>query len=57
MEDYVLKGDEIICPLEQYIDLLRYKLECLKKAYEEDSSWNYGIDELEKTIAKLKTKL
>jgi len=57
MDDYQLKGDEIICPLQQYIDLLGYKLECLEKAYEQDSSWNYGIDELKETIAKLKTKL
>ena len=57
MDDYKLLGDEITCPLEQYIDLLGYKLECLKKAYEEDSSWNYGIDELEQIIIKLKSKL
>ena len=57
MDDYKLLGDEITCPLEQYIDLLGYKLECIKKAYEEDSSWNYGIDELEQIIIKLKSKL
>lgn len=57
MEDYKLIGDEIICPLEQYINLLEYKLECLEKAYNEDSSWNYGIDELKQIIVKLKTKL
>lgn len=57
MDDYKLLGDEITCPLEQYIDLLEYKLECLKKAYEEDSSWNYGIDKLEQIIVELKSKL
>lgn len=54
MDNYQLKGDEIICPLQQYIDLLKYKLEYLEKAYDQDSSWNYGIDELKETIAKLK---
>jgi hypothetical protein len=57
MENYTLKEDEITCSLEDYISLLEYKLICLKKAYEEDSSWNYSIDKLEKTIAELKTKL
>lgn len=57
MENFIVKGDEVICPLEDYISLLEFKLICLKQAEEEDSSWNYGIEELEALITKLKTKL
>lgn len=48
---------EITISLEEYIELLECKLYSLKKAEEEDSSWNYGIDELETKIKELKNKL
>lgn len=38
----------------EYIELLEYKLQCLELAKEEDSSWNYGIDELKLQIQELK---
>lgn len=41
----------------EYIDLLEIKLYSLKKAEEEDSSWNYDIKELEEAIKKLKDSL
>lgn len=57
MEDYKLIGDEILCPIEQYISLLEYKLICLQTAKDNDSSWNYRIDDLKETIKKLKQEL
>lgn len=38
----------------EYIELLEYKLQCLELAKEEDSSWNYNIDELKLQIKELK---
>lgn len=49
--------ETITISLEEYIELLEYKLYCFKKAKEEVSSWNYGIEELEEKIKELKNKL
>lgn len=57
MFDIKIKGDECIIPTDQLIELLKYKLEALKKAKEEDSSWNYGIEELEEQIKELQLSL
>jgi len=40
--------------LKEYIELLEYKLMALQYAKEEDSSWNYGIEELKEEIKNLK---
>ncbi|MFW6233344.1 MAG: hypothetical protein ACOC3Z_01640 [Nanoarchaeota archaeon] len=48
--------ENISITLEEYIDLLEIKLYSLKSAKEEDSSWNYGIEELEEKIKNLKSK-
>jgi hypothetical protein len=40
---------------QEYLDLLEYKLIALKQAKEQDSSWNYGIEELEQEIKTLKS--
>ena len=39
---------------DEYIGLLEYKLDALKKAQSNDSSWNYNIEELELQIESLK---
>lgn len=57
MFDITIKGDECIIPTSQLIDLLRYKLIALQKAYDEDSSWNYPIDELKEQIKELEATL
>ena len=49
--------NEITIDSVEYIELLEYKLQVLKDANELDSSWNYGIDELEFKINKLKSKI
>lgn len=46
-----------IIPLDEYIELLEFKLMCLLEAYKKDSSWNYGIEELQEKIQKLKDQL
>jgi hypothetical protein len=40
---------------QQYIELLEYKLIVLQQANETDSTWNYGIEELENEIKTLKS--
>lgn len=57
MYDIKIKGDECIIPTNQLIELLEYKVESLKKAKEEDSSWNYGIEDLEEQIKELQLSL
>lgn len=47
-------GQMAFVPTEEFIELLEYKLEALKKAKEQDSSWNYGIEELEQEISSIK---
>lgn len=47
-------GDYANVPSKDFIELLEYKLECLKSAQEKDSSWNYNIEELESEINQLK---
>lgn len=42
---------------QEYIALLEFKLIALQYAQEEDSSWNYGIKELEQQIEQLKHQL
>jgi len=39
--------------IEEYIQLLEYKLRVLLQAQQEDSSWNYGIEELQEQIKSL----
>lgn len=46
----------ITIPIKEYIGLLEIKLYTLKEAKEKDSSWNYGIEELEQEIKELKNK-
>lgn len=41
----------------EYIDLLEYKLICIEKVQQEDSSWNYGIEEIKEQIKELKNSL
>jgi hypothetical protein len=41
----------------KYLDLLEFKVDSLKKAKELDSSWNYGIEELELEIEIVKQQL
>jgi hypothetical protein len=48
--------ENINIPLSEYIELLEIKLTSLQCAYEYDSSWNYGIPELEEKIEKLKAE-
>lgn len=38
----------------EYVELLNFKLDSLRLAQEQDSSWNYGIKELELEIQKYK---
>lgn len=53
---YNIQVKEIICiiPTDQLISLLECKLDRLHSAQKEDSSWNYGIEELEQQIQELK---
>lgn len=44
-------------PLLEYIELLEIKLAAKKEAFEKDSSWNYGIEEIELQIESLKINL
>lgn len=58
MQDYkkmALPSGLCLLPVSEFISLLEFKLDSLKKAREEDSSWNYGIEELEADIEYLKT--
>lgn len=48
---------EAVIRLDDLIDLLEIKLASLKEAEEKDSSWNYGIKELEEQIADLKSDI
>jgi|GEM_PF-6064577 len=57
MFDITVKGDECIIPIEQMIELLKCRLDALKEARDKDSSWNYGIDELEQQIKEIKEKV
>lgn len=54
MYDFKVVGDRVLIDIEDLIILLEYKLEKIKQYYEEDSSWNYGIEELENQIKELK---
>lgn len=49
--------NDVTISIVEYIELLELKLEALKEANEFDSSWNYGIDELEFKIKELKSKI
>lgn len=40
-------------PTEEFIELLKFKLDALKQAKEQDSSWNYNIEELEQQINRI----
>lgn len=48
---------DITIPLTDYIDLLEVSLYAKKDARNLDSSWNYGIEELEEKISALKQQL
>jgi hypothetical protein len=56
MIQYKLKENnyKVELSLAQFIDLLDYKLRCLKHEKEKDSSWNYPIEETEKQLIELK---
>lgn len=41
----------------QYLDLLECKLMLLNNAKDDDPTWNYNTEELEKTIESVKSKL
>ncbi len=41
----------------QFIELLEYKLEALKTAKEQDSSWNYDIERVKKQIEYYKSQI
>ena len=45
---------EVLIKIKEYIELLEIKLIALKYSQEQDSSWNYGINELETKISELK---
>lgn len=57
MFDIKIKNDECIIPTKQLVELLYFKLNTLTIAKEEDSSWNYGIEELEAQIKELQSSL
>ncbi len=42
---------------QEYLELLEFKIQALKEAQEKDSSWNYGIDELELHMEYVKHEL
>ena len=59
MFDYknsVTESGLVLLPLSELIELLEFKLDSLKQAKQEDSSWNYPIDELTSDIDFLKKK-
>ena len=41
-------------PSNEFIELLEFKLNTLKQAKADDSSWNYNIEELEAQITRIK---
>lgn len=47
-------GQVALIPYDEFIELLEFKLIALKESQDKDSSWNYGIEELEKQIDKIK---
>ncbi len=57
MFDITIKGDECIIPTSQLIELLEYRLDALIIVKNNDSSWNYPIEEMEEQIAELKATL
>lgn len=56
MHDLKIVGDKCLLDIEDVISLLECKLDKLKQYNEEDSSWSYGIEELETQIEELKKK-
>lgn len=55
LQGRVIKSGEITLTIKEMIELLEYKLQCLKKAQEEDSSWSYNIEEVQDDINYLKS--
>lgn len=47
-------GEKAIVPSKEFVELLECKLECLKRAQQEDSSCNYDIEDLETEIRRIK---
>ena len=56
-KECVTESGLVLLQLPDLIELLEIKLASLKEAIERDSSWNYGIEELESEINYLKQKL
>ncbi len=54
MENCQLEDKCVVLDLEHYIHLLECKLNLLERLEQEDSSWNYDIESLEKEISDLK---
>ena len=57
MYDLKIVGDRCLLDIEDVISLLECKLDKLKQYSEEDSSWSYGIEELETQIKELKKEV
>lgn len=57
MYDITILGNQVIIPIEQILELLEISLEKRQKTFNEDSSWNYGIIELEEQIIEIKSKV
>lgn len=56
MEKYKITPHQTIeLSITEYIELLEIKLYSKKEAQKQDSSWNYGIEELEEEIKLLKS--
>jgi hypothetical protein len=56
-KECVTESGLVLLQLPDLIELLEIKLAYLKEAKEKNSSWNYGIEELESEINYLKQKL
>jgi hypothetical protein len=57
MENCKLEDKCVVLDLEHYIHLLECKLNLLERLEQEDSSWNYDIESLEKEISDLKNNI
>lgn len=57
INDIKIKKDECTIATFELIELLEFKLDALKQAEANDSSWNYGIEELKTLILNLKISL
>jgi hypothetical protein len=57
INDIKIKKDECTISTFELIELLEFKLDTLKQAEANDSSWNYDIEELKTLILNLRISL